>query len=155
MKSVFSEGGVKKSIVQNIVGPINHFIQENLQKMHLPFEVMLDDTFNAEITSFGEEIDVDTLSSGENKAINISILIAYLKLIRTKRQVNVLFLDEVFSSIDVEKINDVLILLRDLVQVSNINIFLVHHSIIDPNKFDKVLSITKDIFSDIEDISNN
>jgi len=155
LKSVFSEGGVKKSIIQNIVGPINHFIQENLQKMHLPFEVMLDDTFNAEITSFGEEIDVDTLSSGENKAINICILIAYLKLIRTKRQVNVLFLDEVFSSIDVEKINDVLILLRDLVQVSNINIFLVHHSIIDPNKFDKVLSITKDIFSDIEDISNN
>lgn len=152
LKSVFSDNGVKKSIIQNIVGPINYYIQENIQKMHLPFDVVLDDSFNADITSFGEEVDVDTISSGENKAINICILIAYLKLIRTKKQINVLFLDEVFSSIDVERIDDVITLLRDLVTHSKINIFLVHHSILDSSKFDKTLNVTKDVFSNIEEI---
>ena len=150
LKSVFSENGVKKSIIQNIIEPINHYIQENVQKMHLPFEVVLDDTFTAKITSFGEDIDIDTLSTGETKKINVSILIAYLKLIRTKKQMNVLFLDEVFSSVDVESINDVIRLLRDLADHSKINIFLVHHSLLDSQHFDEIYEVKKDIFSYIE-----
>jgi exonuclease SbcC len=152
LKSILSEDGVKKSIIQNIVDPINHYVEENLQKMHLPFEVILDDTFSANITSLGDEIDIDTLSTGENKAINISIMLAYLKLIRTKRQINILFLDEVFSSIDVERINDVISLLRDLADHSKINIFLVHHSILDSNYFDKIIKVEKNVFSYIEEI---
>mgnify|MGYP005847813895 CR=1 FL=1 len=155
LKSVFSENGVKKTIIQNIVAPINHFIEENLQKMHLPFEVILDDSFNANITSFGEEIDVETLSTGENKVVNLCIMLAYIMLIRTKKQINVLFLDEVFSSIDVEKVDNVLELLRDLVEQSKINIFLVHHSILDSNKFDRILRVNKDVFSDIEEVNIN
>jgi len=120
--------------------------------MHLPFEVELDNKFTSYITSFGEEIDVDTLSTGENKAINIAIMLAYLKLIRTKRQINILFLDEVFSSIDVERVNDVIGLLRDLADNSKINIFLVHHSILDSHRFDKIYSIEKDVFSYIKTI---
>jgi hypothetical protein len=51
--------------------------------MGLPFTVRLDETFT-EIRQLGSVIDADTLSTGENRRINISILIAYLKLIRTK-----------------------------------------------------------------------
>lgn len=151
IKSILSENGVKKNIIKNIIEPINFFISENIQKMHLPFEVTLDDTFTADITSFGEPIDVDTLSTGESKKINVCILIAYLKLIRTKKQMNILFLDEVFSSVDVESINDVIGLLRDLVIHSKINIFLVHHSLLDSQHFDKIYEIKKDIFSYIEE----
>lgn len=152
IKKILSEDGVKKSIIQNIIDPINHYISENIQKMHLPFEVVLDDTFTANITSFGDEIDIDTLSTGETKKINVCILIAYLKLIRTKKQMNVLFLDEVFSSVDVESINDVIGLLRDLVTHSKINIFLVHHSLLDSQHFDKIYQIKKDVFSYIEEV---
>ena len=152
IRKILSESGVKKSIIKNIIEPINVFINENIQKMNLPFEVELDDTFTANITSFGEEIDIDTLSTGETKKINVAILIAYLKLIRTKRQVNVLFLDEVFSSVDVESINDVIRLLRDLADTSKINIFLVHHSILDSQHFDSIYEVKKDVFSYIEKI---
>ena len=154
IKSILSENGVRKSIIQNIIEPINFFITENIQKMHLPFEVTLDDTFTADITSFGEPIDIDTLSTGETKKINVCILIAYLKLIRTKKQMNILFLDEVFSSVDVESINDVIGLLRDLVNHSKINIFLVHHSLLDSQHFDKIYEIKKDIFSYIEEVED-
>lgn len=154
IKSILSENGVKKSIIQNIIDPINFFISENIQKMHLPFEVTLDDTFSAEVTSFGESIDVDSLSTGENKIINICILLGYLRLIRTKKQMNVLFLDEVFSSVDVERINDVTRLLRDLANQSKINIFLVHHSLLDDMNFDKIYEVRKDVFSYIEEKDN-
>ena len=43
--------------------------------------------------------------------LNIAILIAYLKLIRTKRHINILFLDEVFASIDSDGIESILFLL--------------------------------------------
>lgn len=152
IKNILSEEGVKKTIIESIIDPINSYIEENLEKMHLPFEVELDNKFTSYITCFGEEIDVDTLSTGENKAINIAIMLAYLKLIRTKRQINILFLDEVFSSIDVERVNDVIGLLRDLADNSKINIFLVHHSILDSQHFDKIYSIEKDVFSYIKTI---
>jgi DNA repair exonuclease SbcCD ATPase subunit len=147
LKSVFSDSGVKKTIIQNIIEPINFFIEENVKKMNLPFEVSLDDSFNADITTFGEDIDTETLSTGETKKINIAIMIAYLKLIRTKKQLNILFLDEVFSSVDVESINYVIDLLRDLADTSKINIFLVHHSVLDNQSFDKILKVEKDVFS--------
>lgn len=152
LKSVFSDNGVKKSIINNIVDPINHYIHDNIQKMHLPFEVNLDDSFTAEITSFGEEIDTETLSTGETRKINIAIMVAYLRLIRTKRQINILFLDEVFSSIDVESIDSVIALLRDLANESKINIFLVHHSTLDSNKFDKVIKVEKNVFTTLEEV---
>ena len=151
IKTILSENGVKKTIIKSIVAPINKYIEENLKKMHLPFEVVLDDTFSSKISILGEEIDVETLSTGESKKVNIAILLAYLKLIRTKKQVNVLFLDEVFSSVDVESIDDVIGLLRDLADNSKINIFLVHHSVLDSQHFDRIIKVEKDVFSYIEE----
>ena len=147
LKKVLSEDGIKKTIIQNIIEPINYHISESIQTMNLPFEVVLDDNFNATVTSLGDDVDIETLSVGETKALNIAIMIGYLKLIRTKRQVNVLFLDEVFSSIDVDRINDVLVLLRDLAETSKINILLVHHSILDSTHFDRILKVHKDVFT--------
>ncbi len=100
LNRIFGEDGVKKSIIAGIIKPINHFISENIKKMMLPFDVRLDETFTAEIKQLGSPIEHDSLSTGETKKVNISILIAYLKLIRTKRHINILFLDEVFSSIE-------------------------------------------------------
>ena len=80
--------------------------------MNLPFQVELDETFTAQIKQFGMPIEQDSLSTGETKLINLSILTAYLKLIRTKKNINILFLDEVFSSIDIENIEKILNLLK-------------------------------------------
>ena len=79
------------------------------------------------------------------------ILVGYLKLIRTKRHINVLFLDEIFSSIDVEGIESILMLLKDFALNYNINIFVVHHALMNEELFDRVIRINKDIFSTIEE----
>jgi DNA repair exonuclease SbcCD ATPase subunit len=149
---VFSEDGAKKSIIAGIIKPINHFISENIKKMGLPFEVKLDETFSSEIRTLGSVVEHDSLSTGESKKVNIAILIAYLKLIRTKKHINILFLDEVFSSIDIEGIDSILLLLKSFANDYNINIFVVHHAILNEEMFDRIIKINKEVFSSIEEV---
>lgn len=156
LESLFSEEGIKKSIISTIVKPINHYIEQNLSALGLNFNVTLDDTFNAKVELLHEEIDIDSLSTGETKKVNIAIMLAYLKMIRMKRNINVLFLDEVFSSIDLEGINSLVVLLRQFATEWKVNIFLVHHSQVDLNIFDRVLYIEKNITSYIrEEVNQN
>lgn len=152
LNKIFGEDGVKRSIIAGIIKPINHFIAENIRKMGLPFEVKLDETFTAEIKTMGNVIEHDSLSTGETKKINIAILIAYLKLIRTKKHINILFLDEVFASIDIEGIDSILALLKSFANEYNINIFVVHHAILSQEMFDRIIQINKEIFSSIDEI---
>jgi ABC-type Mn2+/Zn2+ transport system ATPase subunit len=121
--------------------------------MGLPFNVKLDDSFNAEITQFGMEVEHDTLSTGESKLTNICILISYLMLIRTKRHFNILFLDEVFSSVDMDNIDKILLLLKDFSEKYNINIFVVHHALMNKEYFDRIIEIKKNVFSEIVEIN--
>ena len=152
LNRIFGEDGVKKSIIAGIIKPINHFIHENITKMGIPFDVKLDETFTAEIRQFSSVIESDSLSTGENKMTNICILVAYLKLIRTKRHINILFLDEVFSSIDIENIQRILTLLKSFANEYNINIFVVHHAVLNQEMFDRILHIEKNIFTTISEV---
>lgn len=153
LNSIFGENGVKKSIISNIIKPINKYISENIKKMGLYFDVELDDTFSAEIKHLGSVIDPETLSMGETRRINIAIIVAYLKLIRTKKHINILFLDEVFASIDLEGIESILSLLKSFANEYNINIFVVHHAILNEEVFDRIFKVDKNVFTNIEEIS--
>lgn len=150
LSKMFSEEGIKSNIISKIVVPINHYIQKNLEKLDMSFGVKLDDQFTAQVTLMGQEIEADTLSSGETKLINLVLMISYLQLIRTRKNINVLFLDEVFSTIDVENIYLILKMLRSFADEHNTNIFLVHHAMLEKSYFDKVYAIQKDVTSRIE-----
>lgn len=152
LSNILGEDGVKQVIIRNIIMPINNFIGDNAILLNLPFNIELTENFDAVITHFGDEINSETLSTGEMRKVNLCIMIAYLKLIRTKININILFLDEIFASIDIDSINDVITLLRDFANEYNINIFIVHHSQLDYNKFDRVINITKDVFSVLNEI---
>lgn len=153
LSEVLGESGIKNVIIKNIIDPINVFIAENIYNLNLPLSVEINENFDATISHLGDEIDPESLSTGETRKVNLAIMIAYLKLIRTKISINVLFLDEVFSSIDVESINDVISLLRIFANEYNINIFLVHHSLLDKEYFDRIIEVKKDIFSSITEVT--
>lgn len=155
LNKIFGEDGVKKIIISNIIKPINHFLSQNIKKIGLNFTVELDETFTAEIKHLGNTIDPESLSTGEHKLTNICILISYLMLVRTKKSINVLFLDEVFSSVDLENIQRILELLKSFANEYNINIFVVHHAVLNNEMFDKILNINKEVFSYIEEYKPN
>lgn len=155
LSKVFGEDGVKKTIISSIIKPINHFINDNVKKMSLPFQVQLDETFTAQIKQFGGVIEQDSLSTGENKKISLVILISYLELIRSKKFINILFLDEVFASIDSEGIENILLLLKDFAKNHKVNIFVIHHAIMNQEYFDRIIRIDKDVFSKIVDVPSS
>jgi exonuclease SbcC len=155
LSKVFGEDGVKKTIISSIIKPINHFINDNVKKMSLPFQVQLDETFTAQIKQFGRVIEQDSLSTGENKKISLVILISYLELIRSKKFINILFLDEVFASIDSEGIENILLLLKDFAKNHKVNIFVIHHAIMNQEYFDRIIRIDKDVFSKIVDVPSS
>jgi DNA repair exonuclease SbcCD ATPase subunit len=152
INKILGEDGVKKEIITGLIKPINRFIAYNVKKMQLPFDVSIDETFTATIKHLGSPVDHDSLSTGEMKKINICFLVAYLKLIKTKKHINILFLDEVFASIDLEGIGDILNLLRDFALEYKVSIFVVHHAMLEQEKFDRIIKIEKDIFSTIVEV---
>lgn len=153
LNKIFGEEGVKKSIIAGMIKPINHFIKEYSKKMFLKFDIVIDETFTAEIRHLGEVVDHETLSTGETKRINLIILIAYITLIRTKKFINILFLDEVFSSIDLEGVDDILRLLKAFAADNKINIFVVHHAILNQENFDRIIKVNKEVFTYLEEIT--
>lgn len=154
MTTMFSEDGIKQTIIANIVKPINAFIAENMAIVGLPHKVVLNKAFDAKLFLMGDEVDSETLSTGEAKIVNICIMLAYIKLLRTKKHINILFLDEVFASIDVSNIYLILNLLRDFARSYNVNVFLVHHSELQDSCFDRILKLNKNVFTTIEDTRN-
>ena len=64
---------------------------------------------------------------------------------------NQMFLDEVFASIDLEGVQDILTLLKSFANEYNINIFVVHHAVMNEENFDRILSINKNVFTTIEE----
>jgi DNA repair exonuclease SbcCD ATPase subunit len=148
---IWGEQGIKRDIIDSIIDPLNEFIEEDLIHLKTRFRVQLDNNFDAHIYEWNEEIDTDTLSVGEEKKINLIIMLAYIKMLRMKRNINVLFLDEVFASIDMQGIEDILILFKKFANERKINIFLVHHSELNEYFFDRILYIKKNTFSYIEE----
>ncbi len=152
LSKLFGPAGIKATIISSIVEPLNDFIQENMNIINLPYRVIVDESFNVTISHMWEEIDDDTLSTGESRLVNIAILIAYLKLIRSKKSINVLFLDEIFSSVDTENVDILLKLLGDFAKEYHLNIFVVHHSVIAENFFDRIIRLEKNTFTDIIEV---
>ena len=146
---LFGPDGVKRNIIASIIDPLNEFIQESMGVIDLPFQVKVNDSFDVSIYHMCEEIDHDTLSTGESRLVNIAILIAYLKLIRSKRSINVLFLDEIFSSVDTDNVDILLKLLGQFAKEYKINVFVVHHSIVSESFFDRIIKLEKNMFTTI------
>lgn len=146
------DDGLRYHLVKNLVSPININIKEYIKLLNFKYTIMLDDDFNAKIFERGNiEINPQTLSNGEIKIINIIIALSYIKLIRSVRKMNVLFLDEVFVSLDGDNIQLFLKLLKQISLELGINIIIIHHGVgvVDMYNFDKIIDVKNNIFSSI------
>lgn len=149
---ILGEDGARKTIISSLIPPINSHLNKSLKSINYPYHVILNDNFDAEIYDKGELIHSETPSNGEIRMLNICIAISYIELIRKNKNINVLFLDEVFSSIHKDNINLILGILRHFASENNLNLILVHHGLeeLDSKIFDKIISVEKNMFSDIK-----
>jgi DNA sulfur modification protein DndD len=161
LKDVFSNNGIRKSIINNITKPINVNLKEILDDMNSSYNIKISENFNVKIYErMINEIDTETLSMGESKKINIAIALAYLKVILKFKKLNVLFLDEVFSSMEPDNVEYALNVLKKISKEFNLNIIILDPNVYFTNAssvgidyFDRIIKIDKKIsFSIINEI---
>lgn len=150
--NILGENGVKKFISSQYVPVINKIMSDVLQYMGLYYVVTFDNNFNSTIMCNGYNINYSTLSTGEKKRIDFASVISIIKFLKLQLgEMNLLFLDELFSNIDINGVSDMIELLRNLCSELGINIYLIHHAQLEGVSFDKIIRTSKpDGFSRME-----
>lgn len=145
LEDILGEDGVKNLAIKTILPGLNANIAAMAQTMHLSFHIRFDDKFNCIINHLGEEINPLTLSTGERKKADFIIIIAIIKILKMRfPQLNLLFLDELLSSVDADGVHNILKILSQVIKESKINTFVINHTVLPHELFDKMIQIYKE-----------
>jgi DNA repair exonuclease SbcCD ATPase subunit len=122
-----NDDSIKKFLLKKIVPVYNNILNAILD---IVFQSKLTCTFNdifeETIIYNGHEFDYEQLSTGEKAKLNIAINLAILNLMRINiGGANILFIDELFASIDMVSINKYLNILRE--SYPEIGIYVISH----------------------------
>jgi DNA repair exonuclease SbcCD ATPase subunit len=145
LEEILGEDGVKNLAVKTILPGLNTNIAAMIQTMHLPFHIRFDEKFDCIINHLGEEINPMTLSTGERKKADFIIIIAIIKILKLRfPQLNLLFLDELLSSVDADGVHNILKILSKVIKEAKLNTFIINHSVLPREVFDKEIHIFKE-----------
>lgn len=152
LENIYSQNGsVKQQIMNNYIPSLNEDIRNILINFSFPYMLEFDSNFNPHLYDMSEEIDVSTISTGEQKRLDLAVLCAMIKMIKTRfSQINMICLDETVSSIDPQTAEDIVAIIMDVAHTMKLNIFVVSHVSLPENLFDEKIEVIKNTsFSDI------
>lgn len=149
VEEILGDNGLKKSVMEHIVKPMNTQINSILSELELPFKVQFDGQFEAKLTQLSFEISIEELSTGQLKMLDFAVLIAIIKMLKLKfPSLNILFLDEIFSSLDPNNVSRIVEILRRIAKDYNMNIMVINHAPLPLELFDWTITTSlKDNFS--------
>jgi DNA repair exonuclease SbcCD ATPase subunit len=143
-EEILGEKGVKQMAIKTILPPLNTEISKIIKTLGVEHRIVFNEDFDAKITHFGLDVSVDTLSTGELKKVDFAVLLAVIRMMKMKYPyMNMLFLDEIFSSIDGDGQYHILKILREIVKDYSMNIFVISHYPLSYTEFDYTIEITK------------
>ena len=145
LEEVLGDDGVKNLAVQTILPGLNANIAMMTQTMHLPFHIRFDEKFNCIINHLGEDINPLTLSTGERKKADFIVIIAIIKILKLRfPQLNLMFLDELLSSVDQDGVYNVLKILNEVIKENGLNTFVINHTELPHEIFDQKIQIYRE-----------
>lgn len=145
LESLMGDDGIKHLAVRSILPTFNNNILLMAKEMGIPFSIKFDDKFNSTLHHLGQEISHKTLSTGERKKVDFVIIMALIKMIKIRfSSLNILFLDEIFSSVDASGVHHIINILHNTIREIGINTFVINHTVLPSEYFDKKIEITKD-----------
>lgn len=152
LDDLLSDSGIKKSMIDKIIPTLNARIQEISEKLEFKFAFEFDSEFDPHITYLGLDISPESLSSGQRKKMNLIVLLAFVEILKMKHsQMNVMFLDEIFSSLDKNNVYKSIAILKEYAKKYNMTIFVVSHEALPEEFFDYRIIVNQvDHFSDME-----
>lgn len=144
MDEIIGEKGVKQMAIRTILPSLNSEILDLLNEMGLEYQIIFDEEFRASIYHMGLKVPTQTLSTGEMKKVDFIVLISILKLMKLKfSSINLLFLDELFSSVDPEGVTSILKILKKVSKDMGLSVFVINHAPMSHDIFDWKLEVTK------------
>mgnify|MGYP000692777889 CR=1 FL=1 len=81
----------------------------------------------------------------KSKKADFIIIIAIIKILKLRfPQLNLLFLDELLSSVDADGVHNILKILSQVIKDSKINTFVINHTVLPHELFDKKIQIYRE-----------
>lgn len=120
---------LRYNLIESLIPHINKSIQYFINKLNQPFIVKYDQEFKAHIfvDSWDREINYNNLSTGQKKTLDLAIIFGVLQNIISTIDMNIIFLDELFSNMDANTRNVMLTLLNETMSQDK-SIFVVNHA---------------------------
>jgi DNA repair exonuclease SbcCD ATPase subunit len=144
LEEVFGDKGVKQLAIKRILPSLNAEINRVIKELNMEYRVTFTDEFEAIIMHLGYPVSSQMLSTGERKKVDFAVLISLIKLMKIKfHGMNLIFLDEIFSSIDSDGIYQILKILSNTCKELNLNTFVINHSPLPVEIFDYKMEIIK------------
>lgn len=150
LAAAYSNDGMKSLLMAQIIPSINQRIQQRSAEIEYPFQFEFNDKFEVSVRQLGHDVEIEDLSTGEKKEMNLITLFCILDLMVMKSNLNFLFLDEIFTSLDRESIFRVISMLRNFVDHYKMTVFAISHDPLPEELFDSKMQIVKEKYwSDI------
>ena len=152
LDDLLSDNGIKKDMIDKIIPTLNARILEISERLEFKFSFEFDNEFDPHITYLGMQISPESLSSGQRKKMNLIVLLAFVEIIKMKHTtMNVMFLDEIFSSLDKSNVYKAIAILKEYSTKYNMTIFVVSHESLPEELFDyRIVVNQRDHFSEME-----
>ena len=148
---VYSIEGVKQKVIVNYLPILNKEIENNLELVNFPYQLEIDTKFEPHLKELGVELTPESLSDGEETRVDLVVLCSLFKLLKRRfPSINILSIDEVISTLDNETSGMVLDFLKHFAKDNNLSCFIVSHTDLYLDNFDKIISVTKNGFSKID-----
>lgn len=128
MSTLFTKT-LRYNLLESLIPHINKSIQFYINKLDQSFSVKYDQEFKAHIfvDSWDREINYNNLSTGQKKTLDLAIIFGILQNIISTIDMNIIFLDELFSNMDGDTRNIMLNLLNETM-VKDKSVFVVNHA---------------------------
>ena len=144
MENMYSADGIKQSMMATYIPALNMEIDDTLKFLGFPYTLSFDNNFDPHLQYLSRDIKPQSLSIGEHKKVDLTVLCSLLKMVKRKYpQLNLVCLDETVSSLDYVSSANVIRYLKEISADMGLNIFIVSHTTLDENLFDEHLHVEK------------
>jgi DNA repair exonuclease SbcCD ATPase subunit len=142
VKSILEPSGIKKHLIGNAVPLLNSTITRISEKFNYKYDFGFNDSFDPYVRYMGLDVDLESISGGEDKKMDLIVILSMLELIKGKHpNMNLLFLDEIFNALSISSIKNTVRILRDYVDRLGITIFVISHTPVPMEFFDRCIEV--------------
>jgi DNA repair exonuclease SbcCD ATPase subunit len=136
---------VRKRIIEQNLGYLNHRLGYYLDKLQLPHTVVFKSDLEVDITQLGQSFDFDNLSRGERNRLILALSWSFRDVYESFNEtMNLMFIDElVDSGMDQIGIENAMAILKTMGREMNRNVFLISHRDELAGRVNNVLMVVK------------